>query len=327
MLYRFCKIKQMGKVLALLLVTVFLLLGIFFYDRQKTPIPKSPIPKIGEINEQKNQRNLWFPKEKESTSDNQDLAPSAKSAIIVDFDTAQIIYSKNINEKLPVASTIKIMTALMALENSGLSDTFLVSEKAAKVGENSMGLTAGEKLTLQELLYGLLLVSGNDAAVTIAEGVSGNETAFTQSMNKKTKSLGLANTKFINASGLDDDNQTQYSTAYDMAIIAHYVWEKFPDFRQITSTYNQFIPATETHKAFNLYNDTNLLTTYPGVKGIKPGFTWEAGLCLVTYAENDGKKLLAVILGSEDRRGEMVELLDYGFAKYAITVDHPGLDL
>lgn len=317
----------MGKVSAFLLVTLFLFLGIFFYDRQEALFPQSPIPRIFGASEEQNQKNSWFPTGNNPNSNVQGLQLSAKAAIIVDFDTAQIIFEKNINEKLPVASTVKIMTALIALENSQLSETFIVSENASKVGENSMGLTSGEKLTLQELLYGLMLVSGNDAAVTIAEGVSGDETVFTQSMNKKTKSLGLANTKFINASGLDDDNQAQYSTAYDMAIIAHYVWEKFPAFRQITSTYNQFIQATETHKAFDLYNDTNLLTTYPGVKGIKPGFTWEAGLCLVTYTENGGKKLLAVILGSENRRGEMVKLLDYGFNHYGIKVDHPALDL
>lgn len=317
----------MGKATAVLLSLLIILVGIFFYSKQEKLLPQSPIPKIFGASEAQNQKNSWFPTDNNPNLNVQDLSLSAKAAIIVDFDTAQIIFEKNINEKLPVASTVKIMTALIALENSDLSDTFLVSEKASKVGENSMGLTLGEKLTLRELLYGLMLVSGNDAATAIAEGVSGDETVFTQSMNKKTKSLGLTNTKFINASGLDDDNQTQYSTAYDLAIIAHYVWEKFPAFRQITSTYNQFIPATETHKAFNLYNDTNLLTTYPGVKGIKPGFTWEAGLCLVTYAENDHKKLLTVILGSENRRGEMAKLLDYGFNHYGIKVNHPALDL
>lgn len=145
-------------------------------------------------------------------------------------------------------------------------------------------------------------------------------------MNKKTVELGLSNTKFINASGLDVDGQEQYSSAQDLAIISRYLWENYPVFRQISSTVHKYIEATSTHKDFDLYNDTNLLTTYPGVKGIKPGFTWEAGLCLVTYAENNGKKLIGVVLGSSDRRGEMKNLLDLGFNSYGIQVSHPALD-
>src|SRR3989344_4493438 len=231
------------------------------------------------------------------------------------------------------------MTALVALENAKLSDKFTVSEKAATIGENSMGLTQGETLTLEDLLYGAMLVSGNDAAVAVAEGVSQTEDAFVQLMNQAARDLGLSDTEFINASGLDEDGKVQYSTAYDMATIARYAWENFAPFRQVAQTEHIVIGANANHKEFDLYNDTNLLTTYPGVKGIKPGFTWEAGLCLVTYAENkqslrssalpaglDGKKLLAVVLGSDNRRGEMKELLDYGFSYYGIKISHPSLD-
>ncbi|MDP2632400.1 MAG: D-alanyl-D-alanine carboxypeptidase family protein [Candidatus Curtissbacteria bacterium] len=271
--------------------------------------------------------NSWFPKEKFNVWDTTSLNISAKSAIAVNAQTGEIIFNKNSKEKLPVASTVKIMTALVALENADPSALYTVSEKAAAVGENSMGLTVGEKLTLGELLYGLMLVSGNDAAVTVAEGVSGSEGAFVTKMNGMVVALGLGDTKFVNASGLDEDSGNGYSTAYDMAVISHYVWQKYELFRKISSTYNEYIDYTPEHKAFDLYNDTNLLTTYPGVRGIKPGFTWEAGLCLVTYAENDGKKIIAVILGSDDRRGEMKELLDYSFGTYGIRVSHPGLDL
>ena len=246
---------------------------------------------------------------------------------MVDPDSGEVIYQKDAKARLPVASVVKIMTALVALERGQLSDVYTVSEKASKVGENSMSLTAGEKLTLEELLYGLMLVSGNDAAVTIAEGVAQSEEKFVELMNEQAKRLGIGDTKFVNASGLDDDNKPQYSTAYDMAVITRFLWENYPVIRMITSTYHKYIEANSTHKAFDLYNDTNLLTTYPGVRGIKPGFTWEAGLCLVTYAENNGKRLLAVILGSDDRRGEMKELLDYGFGYYGIKVNHPALDL
>jgi len=325
--------------------TVFLLLAVifggFFFLNSRSFSLQSPIPKVfGTANKKVEIVNNWFPKETSFVTNLQPIDLSAKSAILVDFDSGEVLFRKDDKQRLPAASTIKIMTALVALENRSINDSFTVSENAAKIGENSMGLTNGEKLTLEELLYGLMLVSGNDAAVTIAEGISGNEGGFVKLMNDKVKSLGLSDSRFVNASGLDEDGKDQYTTAYDMAVIAHYTWKNFPVFRQITSTFNKYIEATDAHKAFDLYNDTNLLTTYPGVKGIKPGFTWEAGLCLVTYAENkqslrsssstaglDEKKLLGVILGSDDRRGEMKELLDFGFGHYGISVDHPALDL
>src|SRR3989344_1480667 len=324
----------MGRIFSVFLL-ILIIGGGFYFLRSKSPAVESPIPKVfgsttnRVVNKHSFSANKWFPKVNRSNfgSENLSLNLSAKSALVVNYDTGEIIFQKNISQRLPVASTVKIMTALATLENVKLTDTFAVSEKAEKVGENSMGLTQGEKLTLKELLYGLMLLSGNDAAVTIADGVSGSEDSFVRLMNEKSESLGLKNTKFINASGLDDGDKTQYSTAYDMSVIAHYVWENYPVFRQITSTEHEYIDANYNHKAFDLYNDTNLLTTYPGVRGIKPGFTPEAGLCLVTYAENDGKKLIAVILASDDRRGEMKELLDYGFDYYGIKVSHPALDL
>ena len=317
----------MGRALTVLVVLIIATSGFFYLQKRQNSL-FSPIPKVFGIPKSP-QVNKWFPKEDYFLFDKKDssLIISAQSALIVDYETANIIFQKQKNTRLPVASTVKIMTALVALENAKLKDAFSVSEKAASIGENSMGLTSGEKLTLEELLYGLMLVSGNDAAVTIAEGVAKTEENFVKMMNDTAVSLGLKNTKFINASGLDDDNNAQYSTAYDLAVIAHYIWEQYPEFRDITATINKPIEATKDHKAFNLNNETNLLTTYPGVRGIKPGFTWEAKLCLVTYAENSNKKLLAVILGSDDRRGEMKELLDYGFSRYGIKIEHPVLDM
>lgn len=314
----------MIRVLAVVVVVVFG--ALFFISQEKGVGLVSPVGKVyGTANNAV--VNNWFPKEKFNVSASTSLNLSAKSAIAVDAETGEIIFNKNSKEKLPVASTVKIMTALIALENADPSTVYTVSPKAAAVGENSMGLTSGEKLTLGELLYGLMLVSGNDAAVAIAEGVSGSEDSFVTKMNAMVVALGLKDSMFVNASGLDEDSGNGYSTAYDMAVISHYVWQKYELFRKISSTYNEYIDYTPEHKAFDLYNDTNLLTTYPGVRGIKPGFTWEAGLCLVTYAENGGKKILAVILGSDDRRGEMKELLDYGFGTYGIQVSHPWLDL
>lgn len=318
-------IRRKALLISVFLLSLTVLAGFYFLHSDNSKIVL-PVPKIfGATNGLSNPPNDWFPQVLGTSTDNLELG--ARSAILVDFDSGQVIYAKNPKEKLPVASVVKIMTALIALEKAKPSDVFTVSEKAYKVGEDSMDLSPGEKLTLGELLHGLILVSGNDAAIAIAEGVSGGESQFVESMNRRARELGLSDTRFINASGLDFDGQEQYSTAYDMATISHFLWEKHPEFGKISRTYHWSLDATADHKAFDLYSDTNLLTTYPGVLGIKPGFTWNAGWCLVTYAENSGKRLIGVILGSYDRRGEMKELLDFGFSYYGIKVSHPALEL
>ena len=313
----------MGRIFSVFLLITAVFLGAYFILAGDGKLAK-PSPVVFGSNTT-TVKNGWFPKAPPFYSDKSDLVIGAKAAMLVNFDTGEILYQKNIRQKLPVASTVKIMTALLGLEYAEKSK-FFVSEKAATVGEDSMGLKPGEKLAVEELLYGLMLPSGNDAAVATAEGISGSEDRFVTLMNETAKDLGMSDTKFINASGLDEDGREQFSTAFDMVTLAHFVWDKYPLFRKVTSTEHMVIEANDEHGAYDLYNQTNLLTTYPGVRGIKPGFTWEAGLCLVTYAENENVRLIGLILGSNDRRGEMKELLDYGFGKYGIKVDHPALD-
>lgn len=314
----------MGRFLSVFLLVSVLAVGIYLVGSQKVSL-SSPIPKVFGAHTD-SLKNDWFPKGNLGKFDNKGLTVSASSAILVNYDTGEIVYQKDAKRKQAIASITKVMTALVALEAKNPDTVFTVSGKAAHVGEDSMGLTEGEQANLGELLYGLMLPSGNDAAVTIAEGISGTEDAFVTHMNEEANNLGMNDTKFINASGLDEDGRDQHSTAYDLAVLAHYTWSNYPLFRKVSATDHIAIDANSTHKAFDLVNQTNLLTTYPGVLGIKPGFTWDAGWCLMTYAENKGVKLIGVILGSADRRGEMKELLDYGFSKYGITVAHPGLD-
>jgi D-alanyl-D-alanine carboxypeptidase (penicillin-binding protein 5/6) len=264
--------------------------------------------------------NIWLPDDKNilpSTYPKPEI--SAKSVFVVDLSTGKILYAKSQHQKLPVASTLKIMTAAIALERKNPNDVFTVSENASKTGEDFMGISAGEKYTLEELLYGLLLPSGNDAAVAIAENIAGTEPEFVKLMNEKARLLGAKDTKFVNASGLEGDGE-YYSTAYDMAIISRYAWVNFPLFRQIVGTFSYEIPYSKDHKYLYFENQTNLLRTYPGVKGIKPGYTPEAGLCLITLAENGGYQILGLLLGSGDRRGEMQALLDYSFATLGIKI-------
>lgn len=246
---------------------------------------------------------------------------SARSAIVVDLKTNNVIYAKNENERLPFASLTKIMTAIIAVEHADTSKVFTVSKNAAEIGENTMGLKQNEKLTLKNLLYGLILNSANDAAVTIAEGVAGTENEFVSYMNKKALLLGANDTIFADASGLNKNKTKYFSTSEDLAKIAKYSLQH-NILKEIYKTINYEIPATEFNSLKILENQTNLLTTYPGAKGMKTGYTEEAGLCLISYVENQGQELLVVILNSTDRKGDAIMLLDYGFSKLGINVEH-----
>lgn len=284
----------------------------------------SPVPNFltAFINKQVYTLNLWLPSlaNKISVSFK---APeiSARSALIYDTTAKKVLYSKNPKAKLPMASLTKIMTAIIALENKRRDDAYVVTPEDL-VGEDSMGLSSGETLTLSDLLYGLILNSGNDAAEVLAQNFPGRD-FFIKAMNDKVKSLGLTDTNFTNPSGLEGDGK-QYTTAYDLMIITDYALENFPLFDQVVSTFDYNIPYSSLHKAFYLENQTNLLTSYPGVKGVKTGYTPEAGLCLVTYLDYNGHKIIGVVLGSGDRRGEMIELLDYSLKSEGITPPEHG---
>ncbi len=240
-----------------------------------------------------------------------------EAALLVDADSGKVLYSKQPDRPMKIASLVKIMTAVVVLEHSDLKKEITITSTAASIGENSMGITAGEVYTVEELLYGLMLNSGNDAAYALAEGAAGDAEEFIRWMNIKAAELGLTNTHFSDPSGLDD---TTVSTAVDLVKLSRYAM-KFPAFREIVKTAGITLTSDE-HKYLPLENQTNLLTTYPGVKGIKTGYTEEAGLCLVTYASNSSKELIGVVLNSIDRKGDMILMLDYGYAQYGITVEH-----
>ena len=275
------------------------------------------------VNKEVSTLNLWLPSlNNQIARSSQAPQITAKSALIYDTTTKTVLYSKNPTEKLPMASLTKIMTAIVALESPKKDDQYVVTQ-ADLVGEDSMGLDAGEKLSLSELLYGMMLHSGNDAAETLASNFPKGRGAFIQAMNEKVKSLGLLDTNFSNPTGLEGDGK-QFTTAYDLVVISEYALSKFPLFDEVVSTFDYNIAQTATHKEYDLENETNLLTSYPGVKGIKDGYTPEAGLCLVTYLDFDGHKIIAVILGSDDRRGEMIELLDYSLKSEGIVPPRHG---
>ncbi len=242
---------------------------------------------------------------------------TASSALMYDLTVDKVLYGKNTKEKLPMASLTKVMAAIIALENRRTDDRYIVHGENL-VGEDSMGLSAGEVLSQEELLYGLILNSGNDAAEVFASNYPQGRTAFVQAMNDKAAALGLTDTRFSNPSGLQGDGM-QYTTVSDLVVITKYALEKFPLFAEVSATYEHHIGATNLHKGYDLYNETNLLTTYPGVKGVKTGYTPEAGMCLITYLDYKGHRILGVLLHSENRRQEMKELLDYSLNVLGIT--------
>ncbi|TSC88630.1 MAG: D-alanyl-D-alanine carboxypeptidase [Microgenomates group bacterium Gr01-1014_7] len=241
------------------------------------------------------------------------LQISAESAFFIDSKIGQVLFANNPKKQLPIASLVKVMTVLVALEHKKMNDSFLVSKRAAEMEPDKMLLIAGEKLSLKELLYGIFLVSANDAAEVIAEETTGDREQFIKLMNSKAKQLGMKDSFFANPTGLDEDGNNSYSSTYDLAILTRYLIRHYPEVVEISQTEHIILPVTETHQDYDMYSGINLLTTYPGIVGFKTGYTPEAGYTIVTLARKDGHEIIGVLLGSEYRRDETKELLDYSF--------------
>lgn len=305
---KFAYVITVTLLLAVIVITGWLISPVFqtFHSSLVSPLPDFLSLTA---NKEVHTISLWFPFEESPFAKERTPALSATSVLMYDLTTNKVLYEKEAKKRVPMASLTKVMTAIIALENRRSDNQYRVTADAL-VGENSMGLTKSEVLTLEELLYGLMLPSGNDAAETLAINFPMGRDAFIQAMNDKTKALGLKDTNFTNPSGLQGDGE-QYTTAYDLLVITRYALENFPLFAKVSQTAAYTIPATATHKAYYLENETNLITSYPGVKGVKTGYTPEAGLCLITYLDYKGHRIVGVLLGSQNRRQEMKELLDY----------------
>jgi len=242
------------------------------------------------------------------------LGISAKYACVIDAMSGNVLYEKNAYEKHSMASTTKIMTALVALENKPLSDIVTASAEAAGTEGSSIYLKQGEKITLEDLLYGLMLASGNDAAVAIAEHVGGDVDTFAKMMTEKAKSLGLKNTSFKNPNGLDEEGH--YTTAYDLAIITKAALEN-EKFKEIVSTKTKNISNADESYMRTLSNHNKLLKLYPDCIGVKTGYTKKTGRCLVSAAERDGFRIIAVTLNAPDDWNDHMRMLDYAFSSYS----------
>lgn len=238
---------------------------------------------------------------------------TAESAILIDAHSGRVLYAKDEHQRRPMASTTKITTALIALEKGKLTDVVTASKHAEETGESSIELMEGQKITLENLLYAMMLPSANDAAVAIAEHVGGTEENFIGLMNRRVQDLGLTDTHYVTPNGLH--NPDHFSSAYDMAFIAREAL-KIPKFREIIATERRDIPW-EGHPWLRVLNNKNkLLYRYPFAIGVKNGYTRQAGNCLVGAAEKDGLTLIAVVLKSKHMYEETQQILEYGFANY-----------
>ena len=251
------------------------------------------------------------------SSNNTSVPPiNSKSAIIYDRSSGSILYGKSENEKRKMASTTKIMTAIIVIENSNLDDIVTISQKAAGTGGSRLGLHVNDKISIRDLLYGLLLCSGNDSAVALAETIGGSVEEFANLMNQKAISLGLNSTHFVTPHGLDNDDH--YTTAYELALFTVYAL-KNDIFCNLVASKTHTILINNQPKT--LSNTNELLGNLNGVYGVKTGFTNGANRCLVTSIKRDNMDLICIVLGADtkkDRTKDSVALIEYTFKNFQL---------
>lgn len=260
--------------------------------------------------------NIMLAEEGEST----EIVNSAKSAILMEKNSGMTLFDKNSDKKLPPASMTKVMTLLLImeeLEKGGikLDEKIRISEHAASMGGSQIFLEAGEEMTIEDLLKGVAVASGNDSSVAMAERIAGSEKEFVARMNQKVKDLGLKNTHFENPTGLPADGH--YSTARDMAVMARELL-LHDEVTKYTKIYEDYLRKGQKNE-FWLVNTNKLIKSYPGMDGLKTGYTSEAKYCLTASAQRDDMHMIAVVMGAENpkkRNADITSLLDYGFGQY-----------
>lgn len=252
-----------------------------------------------------------------------EIAKNARGAILIEPSTKTVIFDKNMHDRLSIASLTKMMGLILIFEKIDdgtikYTDKVIASANASNMGGSQIWLETGEEMTVEELLKGIIMASGNDAIVAMAEYVGGSEENFVKMMNEKAKELGLKNTNFVNPTGLDEKDH--YSSAYDVAMIAIELMNH-PDIFKFTTIYEDYL-RKNTDRKFWLVNTNKLLKSYKGVDGLKTGMTDNAGYTMAVTAKRDGLRLLAVVLGEtsgKERNKEVAEMLDYGFNNYEVT--------
>lgn len=301
-------LKNKIKLILILVLTLLIMLStiivIFVFEKQNHVALQTSKQNVANSEENKNSNKI----------NNPEL--NARIALIYDRASGRIIYEKNGNKQTPMASTTKILTAIVTLENADLKETVTIESKAAGIGGSRLGLKKNDKITVNDLLYGLMLRSGNDAAVALALHVGGSIEGFADMMNKKAEELGLTNSHFVVPHGLD--NEGHYTTAYELAKMADYALN-IPKFKEIVSSKSATIYINGYPKAIN--NTNNLLGSVSGVYGVKTGFTNGAGRCLVSSCKRGELDIITVVIGANtnnQRTADTKELIEYAFNNFSL---------
>ena len=301
-------VKKKIKLILILVLTLLIMLStiivIFVFEKQNHVALQTSKQNVANSEENKNSNKI----------DNPEL--NARIALIYDRASGRIIYEKNGNKQTPMASTTKILTSIVILENADLKETVTIGSKAAGTGGSRLGLKKNDKITVNDLLYGLMLRSGNDAAVALALHVGGSIEGFADMMNKKAEELGLTNSHFVVPHGLD--NEGHYTTAYELAKMADYALN-IPKFKEIVSSKSATIYINGYPKAIN--NTNNLLGSVSGVYGVKTGFTNGAGRCLVSSCKRGELDIITVVIGANtnnQRTADTKELIEYAFNNFSL---------
>ncbi len=285
-----------------------------------TPLSNQKISVISIIREKLEQKLNTYSLQKETHFLPQAYASAsydnAAAYALIDFDSGEVIAEKNLSQRVPIASLTKIMTAVVTLDLIDPSEVITVSKRASRAIPTKIVLEPGEKLTVGQLLHAALLTSANDAAQALSDGIDAKygDAVFVKAMNIKARYIGLKNSKFSNPQGFDDPDN--FSTAEDLALLSHYALANYPLIGEIVKKESEYLPATQGHKRYVLYNWNGLVGIYPDVSGIKIGNTDNAGMTTAVISERGGKKLLVVLLGAPgvlERDLWASQLLDLGY--------------
>ena len=251
---------------------------------------------------------------------------AGKSALLMDLQTGTVLYEKNAHDRLAPASVTKVMTMLLIMEaiddgRIGWNDVVIASEAAAAKGGSQIYLKVGERMSVADMVKSIAVSSANDCACAMAEHIAGSEAAFVEMMNSRASELGMADTRFVNCTGLDDSEEAKehLTSAYDIALMSRELMKNHPDITKFTTIWMD----TVRNGTFGLSNTNKMVRFYPGATGLKTGFTSGAGYCLSASAQREGLGLIAVVMGcdtSQNRFAACKQLLDYGFANYALVV-------
>lgn len=248
---------------------------------------------------------------------NSEVKLNSRAAIVYERNSQMVLYEKNVDTTRPMASTTKIMTAIVVIQNADLKQVVTISRKAANTGGSVVGFNTGDKITVNDLLYGLMLKSGNDAAVALAETVGGSVEGFADMMNKKAEELGLMHTHFVTPHGLDSDEH--YTTAKELALLTDYAL-KIPKFKEIVNTHSYTLTINGNARQAN--NTNELLGYLNGVYGVKTGFTNKAGRCLVTSTKRGNMDIICIVLGADTKKmrtQDSIKLIEYTFNNFQLV--------